>query len=347
MDTIIRVGLASYGMSGQVFHAPLLHVHKGFQLRSILERSSNKSKNRYPDVEIIKDYHKLIHDPEIDLIVVNTPDHLHYPMAMEALQAHKHVVIEKPFALHSDDGKKLQKMANENGLMISVYHNRRWDGGFLTLQHILKQGILGRIVEYEAHFDRYRNYIVDNWKENPDIGTENIFNLGSHLIDQALVLFGKPNSIFADIRAQRENAKVNDAFDLRLYYKDMRVLLKSTYLAKEAGPAYCVHGTEGSYIKYSADPQEEMLKAGRYPDEPGWGKEESTAWGIINYQQAGNSIREKIETIPGNYLSYYNSIYEHLVHNVPLAVSSNQANDVIRIIELALQSSAQGRVLPF
>ncbi|MFN8206534.1 MAG: Gfo/Idh/MocA family oxidoreductase [Bacteroidales bacterium] len=345
MDRKIVVGLASYGLSGQVFHAPLLHAHAGFQLKAIVERHKQLSVDRYPYVKIADDFMKLLDDPDIELVVINTPDHLHYTMALEALRAGKHVIVEKPFVLHSADGNHLIEEASRRNLMLSVYHNRRWDNGFLTIRKIIEENLLGRIVEYEAHFDRYRNFIQDSWKEDPSHGTESIFNLGSHLIDQALVLFGIPDGVFADIRCQREGAKVNDAFDLRFFYQDKRVLLKSSYLVKEPGPAYCLNGTEGSYVKFGIDPQEELLKSGRSPDEPGFGIENPKNWGIINFNNNGRSMRSPYETVPGNYLSFYSNIYGHLCYGTPQEVTATMANQVICLIEACLKSMKERRIV--
>jgi predicted dehydrogenase len=345
MDRKIVVGLASYGLSGQVFHAPLLHAHTGYQLKTIVERHKRLSIERYPYVKVADDYMKMIDDPDIELVIINTPDHLHYTMALEALRAGKHVVVEKPFVLHVTDGNHLMEEASRRNLMLSVYHNRRWDNGFLTIRKILEEKLLGRIVEYEAHFDRYRNYIQDSWKEDPSHGTESIYNLGSHLIDQALVLFGMPEGVFADIRCQRDGARVNDAFDLRFFYQDKRVLLKSSYLVKEPGPAYSLNGTEGSYVKYGIDPQEELLKAGRSPDEPGFGREDSKNRGLINVNQNGKSVRGPYETVPGNYLAFYSNIYEHLCYGTPLEITASQATQVICLIEACMKSMKEHRII--
>jgi predicted dehydrogenase len=187
----IGVGLASYGMSGEVFHAPLLSVNPGFEIISILERTRSLSRARYPEAKIIRNYHDLLKDDKVELVVVNTPDPFHFEMAREALEAGKHVILEKPFVLDSREGGDLISIAVDQGRLLSVFQNRRWDGDFLTIREILDKGLLGRLVEYEAHFDRYRNFIQQNtWKEDSESGTGILFNLGSHMIDQALVLFG-------------------------------------------------------------------------------------------------------------------------------------------------------------
>jgi scyllo-inositol 2-dehydrogenase (NADP+) len=343
------VGIASYGMSGEIFHAPLLNVHPGFEILSILERTKDKSRERYPDVRIVKTYRELLEDNRIGLVIVNTPDFLHYEMTREALLAGKHVIVEKPFVQDSGKGKELIDLAKSRNLLLTVFHNRRWDGDFLTVRKILDQGFLGRLVEYEAHFDRYRNFIQqDTWKEDPASGTGTLFNLGSHLIDQAIVLFGKPTDVYADIRMHRSGGQIDDAFTLLLGYPEPRVTLKASYLVREAGPRYALHGTEGSFLKYGIDPQEEALKNGSLPGGPDWGTEPETDWGLLHTESGGKSFlgksfRGKYETLPGNYNKFYDDIHRALNEHREPSVTAEQANLVIRIIEAAQESNRSGR----
>jgi predicted dehydrogenase len=339
---IYRIGLASYGMSGQVFHAPLIHIQKGLQLAAILERNRRLSATRFPATKIVTRYEELLDDPEIDMVVVNLPDPLHYDMARKALDSGKHVIVEKPFVRQSKQGRELIELANRRELLLSVFHNRRWDGDFLTVRRILENGILGRLVEYEAHFDRYRNYIrEDTWKEKSGSGST-LYNLGSHLIDQAIMLFGKPDHVFAEIRILRDGGKVDDAFTLLLGYADVRVTLKSSYLVKEPGPRYLLHGTEGSYIKYGTDPQEEALKKGDRPPGKDWGKEPESDWGILSTEKGNRKFHGKYETLPGRYQDYYANIYQALNRKSPPEVTAEQANLVIRVIEAAFESHESG-----
>ncbi|MBA7513148.1 scyllo-inositol 2-dehydrogenase (NADP(+)) IolW [subsurface metagenome] len=337
----IGVGLASFGMSGQVFHAPLLYVNPGFEIISILERTRDLSRSRYPDAKIVRDFSDLLRDDRIELVVVNTPDRFHYEMAKEALEAGKHVVLEKPIVQDSKKGDELIALADGKNLLLSVFQNRRWDGDFLTIRKILDKGMLGRLVEYEAHFDRYRNFIQENtWKEDPGSGTGTLFNLGSHLIDQALVLFGKPEYVNADIRIQRTGGRVDDAFTLWLGYPDVKVTLKASYLVREPGPRYLIHGTEGSFLKHGIDPQEEALKQGALPGGPGWGMEPETEWGVLNTEIG--AFHGPYETLPGNYGAYYENIYQVLTGKGKPAVTSRQANLVIQVIEAAVESNQSG-----
>lgn len=344
MKEKIRTGLASYGMSGRVFHAPFLEVNPAYILKTVLERTPKGSKEKYPGVNIVTSYEELLSDKNIDLIVVNTPDHTHYELAKKALSAGKHVIVEKPFVVESSDGEELIKIAEEKNLVLSVFQNRRWDGDFLTVKKVIKDGLLGRLVEYEAHFDRYRNFIKENtWKEEEEKGTGVLYNLGSHIIDQALVLFGLPELVNANIRTFRDGGKVNDYFDIRLEYANFRVILKSSYLVREPGPRYILNGTKGSFVKFGVDPQEEQLNKGVLPVGKKWVKEKEDFWGLLNTSINGKDVRERIKTLPGNYNKFYNNVYKAIIGDEELAVKPGEALDVIRIIEMAIRSNRERR----
>ena len=343
----IRTAIASYGMSGSVFHAPLLEAHVGFELAGILERNSDRSASTYPGARIFRDYDELLADRSIELVVVNTPDDLHHDMCLEALEAGKHAVVEKPFTLTAARADHLIAVASNKRLMLSVFQNRRWDSDFLTIRKIVSEGLLGRLVSYEARFERFRNYIQkDTWKEKKENGTGTLYNLGSHLIDQALVLFGLPGSVTADVRSQRDDSKVDDAFSLWLEYPGVKVSLHASYLVRQPGPRYQLHGTEGSYLKEGTDPQEEALKDGKIPGSPGWGEEEPDAWGLLDTISKGLHYRGRIGSIPGNYLAYYDDIHRALTRNKIPAVTAEQARDVIRVIEGAYTSSLRKSAVP-
>jgi len=339
MKPVIHVGILSFGMSGKVFHAPLLHVNPGFAITKIMQRTGSNALEQYPYVEIVRNIEDIILDPEIDVVLVNTPDHTHFDFAKRALEAGKHVVVEKPFVLNVKEGESLIDFALKKKKILTVFQNRRWEGDFLTIRNILDQKLLGRLVEYEAHFDRFRNFIRDSWKEKADNRTGTLYNLGSHLIDQALVLFGMPSGVYADIRKQRTGAQVDDLFDLSLYYPDVKVTLKGSYLVREQGPRFLIHGTEGSFVKYGADPQEEALTAGRFPNEPGWGAEPEDKWGILNTTINGLHYRGKVETLLGCYHQFYNELYETLTSGREITVNPRESLNGIKIILAAYESS--------
>lgn len=340
MEKTINVALSAYGMSGEIFHAPLLTSHPGFKLTKVAERKTNKSSSAYPLVEVVRTFDALLADPAIELIVVNTPNSLHYEQASKALAAGKHVVVEKPFTVTSQEAKELIALAAQHNKVLSVFQNRRWDGDFLTVKQVIDNKLLGQLVDFEAHYDRFRNYVeADTWKEETGPGSGILYNLGSHMIDQALMLFGMPNSVTADIRVQRPGGKIDDSYDIRMNYDDLRVTLKSSYLVREPGPRYILHGTDGTFIKYGIDPQEDALKAGRKPTEKNWGTDAKPFWGIINTQFNNLHLTGQIETLPGDYLQYYENVYQAITANKPLAVQAHESKQGIRIIEAALESS--------
>lgn len=341
----INTAIASYGMSGIVFHGPLLENHRGFSISKILERHRHDSAGRHPGASLVRKYDEILKDPEIELVIVNTPDYLHFGMAMEALDAGKHIVVEKPFTLKSGEADKIIALGREKGLMVSVFQNRRWDGDFLTVKKVIDDGSLGRLVSFESHFDRFRNYVQESWKEEKRLGAGTLYNLGSHMIDQALQLFGMPEYLYADVRAQRTGSAIDDSFDIFMHYPGVKCLVRGSYLVKEPGPRYILHGTHGSFLKYGLDPQEQALKEGGVPGSDNWGEEDHSAFGYLHSEFSGKDQQQQIPTVAGNYLAYYDNIYAHLRNGMPLLVTAPEARDVIRIIEAAYESAEQGKTI--
>ena len=259
----LSVGLIGYGMAGRTFHAPVIQSVPNLRLKKVVERHTNEARKRYPWVEVVPDATALLQDEEINLVVIATPNISHFDLARQSLKANKHVVVEKPFTTTSGQAQELIDLARQQNKVISVNHNRRWDGDFQTVKKLLEGRLLGRLVEYESHYNRFRNYPRPNaWREEEGAGGGILFDLGSHLIDQAQVLFGVPQMITSDIRVQRDFAKINDSFELILHYDDLKVTLKAGMLVREQSPRFILHGTEGSFVKYGFDPQEEALKRG-------------------------------------------------------------------------------------
>lgn len=344
----IKVGLIGYGTAGQVFHAPVITAVPHLQLAKVVERHGDASRQRYPWVDIVREAAHLFEDKEIELVVIATPTLSHFDLAQQALQADKHVVVDKPFTATSEQAQRLIDLARQQHRVISVYHNRRWDGDFQTVSQLAQQSCLGRLVEYEAHFDRFRNYLKPgSWREKSDLGSGILFDLGSHLIDQAQVLFGLPLMLAADIKIQRDDGKSDDQFELIFYYDRLKVTLKASMLVREPGPRFILHGTEGSFVKYGFDPQEEALKRGFSPLEPDWGMEPKKQWGTLNTQIGGLHFRGKIETARGCYQSYYENIYNVITQQAELIVKPEEARNTLRIIELAIQSNAEKRTVIF
>jgi len=344
----IVTALCSFGMSGQVFHGPSLKVLPQYKIHKILERNHRISEKHYPQATIVNDFDKILHDPVVELVIVNTPDYLHFEMAKMAMEAGKHVVVEKPFAKTSEEAVKLIEIAKHNNVLMTVYQNRRLDGGFQTVRKVLENKLLGRVVEYECHYDRYRNFIQEgSWKEDGDERTGVLFNLGPHIVDQALVLFGKPKTVTANLSVLRTGGRTADQFHIRLQYEGFVATLRCSYLVREMGPQFIVHGTEGSFVKMATDPQEEMLKLHRLPDEADWGKEPPSDWGKLNTSLNGAHFEGNIETIPGNYANFYKDLYESIRNGADLMVKPEEALMTIRILEACLVSNREQKTIKF
>lgn len=343
----IKTALLSYGMSGEVFHAPLLHAHPGFEITTVVQRTRNTAKEHYTSCNVVRSVDEVFADPSIELVIVNTPNELHFNQASRAILAGKHVVVEKPFTVTVHEADQLIELAKEKNRVLTAFQNRRWDGDFLTLKKVFDNGWVGRVVEFEAHYDRFRNYVEPNtWKEEAGIGKGILYNLGSHMLDQVLVLFGMPECIDARLGTQRTGGKVDDFYDLRLTYPGVNVIVKSSYLVREQGPRYQLHGTEGSFVTASnVDPQEQALKEKKVPGSTGWGTMPETAWGKLNTTIKGEHVQKKIETIPGNYLGFYDNVFAAVRKGEALMVKPEQARNVIRLIEAAYESNKQRKAI--
>lgn len=336
----ISTALLSYGMSGLVFHGPLLKAHPGFSLTKIVQRKSLSAQTFWPDTKIVQSVHEVIQDPSIELVIVNTPNETHFDFTKQALEAGKHVIVEKPFTVNTKEADELIALAKSKKRTLTVFQSRRWDGDFLTVRKVIEGKLVGKLVEFEAHYDRFRNYIEPNtWKEEKGVGTGILYNLGSHMLDQALVLFGMPLEVDARVGIQRPNGKVDDFYDIRLLYRDFHVIIKSSYLVREQGPRYMLHGTEGSFTKYGTDLQEQALKDSKVPGSPGWAVESKEFWGKLNTNINGVHVEGNIETIPGNYLGFYQNVYDAIRDGKALAVKAEEARDVINLIEACYESN--------
>jgi predicted dehydrogenase len=272
----------------------------------------------------------------IRLVVIATPNSSHFEIARQCIVAGRDVVVDKPFTTTLKEARLLVQLAAELGRTITVYQNRRWDGDFKTVQNLVAQGVLGRVASFASHFDRFRPALKANaWRERAELGAGVLFDLGPHLIDQALVLFGIPDAINADVRIDREVARVDDAFDVVFHYKNMRAVLGASMLAASPRPTYHILGTEGSFIKHGMAPQEEALKQGRSPREPNWGTEGPEMWGKIVTPERS----EPVPTLPGDYRGFYENVRDALLCRAELAVTPQQALNVMQAITLAFESS--------
>lgn len=344
MNSKIKTALLSYGMSGRVFHGPFLSSHEGFEITSVWQRNPEQHKNH--PYKTVSEFDTILDDKDVELVFVNTPNQTHYEFTKRVLESGKHAVVEKPFTVTAKEADELISMAKKKNTLLTVYQNRRWDSGFLTLQKILKHKLLGKVVSVEMHYDRFRNYIDEkSWKEHPQDGIGIVYNLGSHLIDQVIVLFGMPEWVDARIGIQRPGGRVDDYYDIRLEYRDLTVTLKSSYLVKELGPSYQAHGTEGSYVKYGIDPQEEMLSKGILPTSADWAKEPKEAWGILNSIANGKEFRGPYESVSGNYMPFYEHLYAAIRSGQKLPVDPHDSRNGIYLIEKCYESSRSRKAI--
>lgn len=342
----IITALCSFGMSGRVFHAPFLNQHPGFELYAVWERSKKAARELYPNVISYDSYEELLADKSIELVVVNTPTYTHYDFAKSALLARKHVIVEKAFTVTVAQAEELVQLANRLNLKLSVYQNRRWDSDFKTVRKIVEEQHLGTIVDAEIHFDRFNlNLSPKAHKETPGPGAGVLHDLGPHIIDQALQLFGRPDALFADIRTLRPSSQVSDYIDILLFYPALRVRLKSSYFVKEPLPAFILHGSKGSFLKHRADIQETALQNGLEPGGKDWGQEPAWAQGLLHTTGKEGDNRKEIATLPGNYMEYYEAIYQAITANKPLPVTAEEGLFIMRIIETAINSDVQRKVL--
>ncbi|KAJ2961472.1 hypothetical protein NQZ79_g3251 [Umbelopsis isabellina] len=343
----INVGVIGFGMSSKTFHCPLIVSSPHLQLHSIVS-SGDKCTQVYPQAQHVKTSDELFASKEVQLVVITTPNELHFKLAKQAMNAGKHVVVEKPFTVTSQEAEELVELSKRTNLVCSIYQNRRWDGDFLTAKKIVEDGQLGRLVEFESHFDRFRNYVKAGWRETDAPGSGMLFDLGAHLIDQALHLFGKPYSVYAVVENQRQlkESNIDDDFTIIFRYKNgPKVLLRSSMLARQAPVLrFSLRGMDGSYIKYHLDPQEDQLKAGQTPLTPGYGVESEERWGTINADVKGLHVVGQVETLPGKYLDFYNNVAETIMKGdlSHLAVKPEQGYETIRMIEVIRQSSDEG-----
>lgn len=345
---MIDVGLIGFGFAGRTFHAPVISAVEGLRLAAILQRRGPEVESAYPSARVVRTLDELLSIEAIRLVVIATPNTTHFDLARRCLLAGRDVVIDKPFTTTVEEAEELVDLADQKQRLLSVYQNRRWDGDFLTLQQLLAAGKLGRIVLFESHFDRFRpERKVDAWRERPEPGGGLLFDLGPHLIDQSIVLFGEPEAISADVRIERDGASVDDAFDVVLHYRGMRALLRAGVLVTTPTPRFVIHGTRGGFVKYGLDPQEEALKRGQIPSGESWGREAPELWGKLLLAQGDSFVTEQFPTIPGDYRGYYQNVRDAALGNAPLAVTPEQAMRVTRVLHLAHESSCQRCVLPW
>jgi len=333
-----NVALIGYGYAGKTFHAPLINAADGLHLATVVSSSPAKVHADLPTVGVAASPADVFADPSIDLVVIATPNDLHASLAIAAMEAGKAVVIDKPFAVTVVEARAVMDVAARTGRLASVFHNRRWDSEFLTLGPVLASGALGDIVSFESHFDRFRPVVRDRWREREGPGAGIWYDLGPHLIDQVLVLFGPPLGVQADIAILRKGGGAADDFHAVLRYADKRVVLAASMLRADSRLRLAVHGAQGSFVCEGLDTQEDALKAGASPLDAGFGASAAPARLTV-----GDGAVEMVPPLAGRYLDYYEHIATALAGRAPNPVPLDQALDVMRVIDLGIRSSVERR----
>ncbi len=349
---MVRVGLVGFGLAGQAFHAPVICGVPGMELAGIVERKGTRAREKYPEVRVARTLQELLADKDIQLCVIATPNDSHFELASTCLLAGRHVVVDKPLAPTLAEAKELFRLAAELGLLITVYQDRRWDGDFHTIRKILESGLLGTVVEYECRYDRFRVEPKQNaWRERADQpGAGVLFDLGPHVLDQALVLFGEPRAVTASAFCQRQTSQVDDAFDVSLEYAGaqagLRAMLRARIVAYAPGPHFLIHGTKGSFVKYGMDPQEGRLRGESIPRGfdwgADWGVEAAELWGTLSLVGEPST---RIPTERGDYRGFYANLRDAIEKTSPLEVTPDQALRTMRGIVLAHKSSRERRTV--
>jgi len=343
MSDKIRVGLVGYGFASKTFHAPLISGTAEMELAAVSSSDAGKVHADWPSVQVVSDPQALFDDPTLQLIVIPTPNDTHFPLAKAALNAGKHVVVDKPFTVTLSQARELDALAKAKGLLLSVFHNRRWDSDFLTVKALLADGTLGDVRYFESHFDRFRPTVQQRWREQKGAGSGIWYDLGPHVIDQALQLFGSPVAITLDAAELRPGAQTTDYFHCTLTYPQRRVVLHGSMLVAAESARYQVHGTKGSFVKFGLDPQEDALKAGARPPQEDWGYDMRD--GVLTLAEGDAMVEKSLLTIPGNYPAYYAGIRDAINGVGENPVQAEEAIQVMELIELGLQSAEKRQTL--
>lgn len=346
---MIEVGLVGFGLAGRAFHAPVIRAVPGLHLAAIVQRAGNEAAEKYPDVRIVRSLDELLAIREIQLVVIATPNDTHFPFAQQCLEAGRDVVVDKPFTTTAEEARSLMALAKKCGRLITVYQNRRYDGDFQAIRRLVAKKTLGRIVRFETHYDRYRPQLKPGaWRETTRPGSGILFDIAPHLIDHALVLFGLPEAVTADVRIERENAVADDAFDIMFHYPGaMRAVLRSSILAAAPRPRFVLLGTQGSFIKQTVDPQENNLRHGNIPASGPWGAEPEENWGLLTVPEGDNFAERRIPSANCDFRDFYVNVRDTLMGKAAPAVTPEWAVKVMRLLEMARESSERRCTIPW
>lgn len=335
----VRTGLVGYGLAGAYIHAPLIRASGRLSLDVVATSRTKEVATREKGARAVADVAKMFDDPALDLVVIASPNDTHFPLAKAALDAGKHVVVDKPFVLTVAEADELIDLAARAGRLLTVFHNRRWDGDFIAVERMLAERRLGDIALYEARWDRFRPKPKLGWRETSSPGGGLLYDLGPHLIDQALRLFGRPDAIVADIAMQRTGVLVDDYFELTLHYGAMRAILSASTLVAAKRPRFAVHGSLGSFATTELDPQEAALRAGEQPGTPGFAERMPDLSGVLT--DAEGEAR-RIPISPGSYVDFYDAVAAAVIDGAPPPVDPMDARDGLHILDLARRSAQEG-----
>ena len=346
---MIDVGLVGFGLGGRAFHAPIIHAVPGLRLAAIVQRSGDSARQFYPDAKIVRDLDELLAMPSISLIAIATPNETHFPFAKRCLQAGRHVVVDKPFTNTLAEAREIVEIARKQSRIVTVYQDRRFDGDFRTVTQMISREWLGRTVRFETAFDRCRPFIKANsWKEKPAPGSGVFFDLGPHLVDQVLQLFGPPETVLADIRIEREGSLIEDAFDLTFYYENgIRALMMQSMFAPDPRPHYRIQGTRGVYVKHTLDPQEALLRADHPANGEDWGVEPEKDWGTMTTWQGDQIAHHKVPTLRGDYRDFYAQVRDAISGTAAPPVTTDEALRLMYTLELCRASSSKRAPVPW
>lgn len=330
---MLNVALIGFGLSGRFLQAPFFEANLNFNLKTIVSNTQNP-KDFFPSAEIARSLDEVLADTDIDLVSICSPNATHFEYAKRSLLAGKHVLVEKPFTATVEEAEELILLSQKQGKILSVFQNRRFDSDFLTVKKLINGNLLGEIHSFEIYFNRFKPVLnPKKWKETVGAGSGIIYDLGSHIIDQIIVLFGKPKSVWGQTFMQRENSEIDDAFDIKLDYGKLKVNLKSSLLVREDTPRYIIHGTKGSFIKYGIDEQEDHLKMGMKPTDGCFGIESVKNSGVLNTEINGLIFKGTVETEKGNWELLFQNLHDAIVDGKELLIKPEEVLEQIRIIE--------------
>ena len=330
---MVTVAIVGFGLSGRYLQAPFFESDKNYRLKTILSCNQNP-REFFPGVNVVKNIDDILNDKSIDLVSICSPNNTHYPYTKLALNANKHVLVEKPFTAFSHQAQELIDLAKTKNKVLAVFQNRRLDSDFLTVQKLITTKQLGEILNIEIHFNRFKPELnTKKWKEKKEEASGIIYDLGAHIIDQAIALFGIPTTVWGQSFTQRKHSLIDDAFDIKLDYGKLKVTLRSSLLIPYSSPRYVINGTKGSFIKYGVDVQEDQLKSGMSPSDEAFGIEPAHQQGKLYLYEGSNIVIKDVVTEKGNWALLFENLYQSVTKGTPLLIDMKDVVEQIKIIE--------------